>query len=371
VRQNNSNGLIIERPIYERIFYRKLSSFFDIPFFTKIEKSKIYLKAPYFSVVKVGKFLDSKLVHNGKEWAKLGIFNETDNFSITLPLNSYITVKCHGKKWHIWHSYPLNKPPLKEIILKLLKERFFFYSLIAHVTIFLVLILLATHTEKFATLFSLKMEKYRLSEIKSYNAISENKPRFIPFGGISYWNFLKHLHEVQEKRNPIGMLLKDLNSIGGSSYKGKIFNASINSSFDTSLNNSNTFLNNSDTIDGITDKIVEQTYSFDLKKINTLNKQFSLEEARIKKKFLEVQGDLRRLYSRLLMASPSFSATVVFETVVSESGRISLKKLIPLKSNDATSIASLKKGMKEILEKITVDKKFSGLVIRGENVFIH
>lgn len=123
----------------------------------------------------------------------------------------------------------------------------------------------------------------------------------------------------------------------------------------------------------MSDAIASQEFSLDLQSggVHDTSRLSSEQKAQLKDAFKDIQGDLKKLYSQALMVSPGFSATVAFEVSVSGSGHLQIRHIRPTSSNDTKALAVLSGGMKRLLEGIVVDRRFQGMLIRGENVFVH
>lgn len=342
---------------------------FHIPFEAALVHGRIRLQVPSYAVVRTQEGLFFESVHNGKAWGKLAV--EATKLTFLFPISAIIHVGAHGREWKIWHEFPKPRVSLLSIMDRVRRNRWLFGSFLGHVVVCAVLMGLAAYTPTLSSLIGSRapVASSARSLPQAVRLGGSGKPALVPFAGVSYWEYLRWLRKEREKSDPVGVLLDDLKQtrLSGAG-SGKFLSADLGSASGEAGG-----VSPDGSYSGVLDGIGEQ--SFSLNSIGDMGSRAheltAEQKASIRKKFNAIEGELKQLYSDALMVSPNFSTTVAFETVITPTGGVSVRKLKASGSQDAAAISILTRGMKRLLESLVIGKEFAGMLIRGENVFVH
>jgi hypothetical protein len=183
----------------------------------------------------------------------------------------------------------------------------------------------------------------------------------VPFSGVS---FTKFLHQLIDKTGSASERLQNL--------VGNLIPGAAQASVKSGNKDTGPGLSGSGILDGkMAAGISQQRFKVEGIKDKDDMGISPEDQARLKKVFADAKDDMKRAYSQALMVDPTLAVTVAFEVTVAPNGSLSLSGFKAQGKSQPHGLSKLREGLAEIFKKLSVEKKFTGLKIRGENAFIH
>mgnify|MGYP001616247346 CR=1 FL=1 len=87
-------------------------------------------------------------------------------------------------------------------------------------------------------------------------------------------------------------------------------------------------------------------------------------------KYRELRGPFGKVYSRALAMGGQLSLTVALEATVLPTGYLRLSNFTARPSGNSEALTLLRDGIALVLSQTYVGEEMSGVVLRGENVFL-
>jgi hypothetical protein len=331
-----------------------------------LEGSSIQLRVPSSAKVEIADHGIWRLLHDGAKWSRLGILPMSEHLEFRAEYPSKFRIHYQGKTLHLT---PRNEKQLytagKSARLTGREWRLLGSSLGLHVaffTIVLGILNIPAVKESIDAKTAAKPEAPKQAA-KAGGAMARAEAK--PFQGMTFSKFLNLLAAKEFAQDPAAVLLKTVKKDSGAAGAPKVSDVGSslggvkgavdagNGSLSGTLSKEKFMVTESPAGTGGPSKKIS-------------DKQLAL----LKAKFRDLQSDFQRLYSRILVSDSSLSATVSLELVVKSSGYLSVGSFRARGTYRPDSLEKLKRGMTEIIDGAFVGTEFSGITLRGENVFV-
>lgn len=338
------------------------------PFRIWMEDRRLQIEIPGYARIKARNGFGWRTVHNGYHWASQGIIGEKPRHRFSFLLRERIQVGAHGRVWEAGIVYPPGVKPKKNLTVLFQENRFFTYSVAGHLAA-LVFLLIVNHAGR---LFHQNGQAGALKELAAKRGSQPPVPvgysfthSIRPYQGISYTRFRERL---QDKGKDLGDVVKNLARLNfsGNARTVRFQDLGQGAVVPAVLTDPGAMGS------GLAGAIMSQQFFVEEEPDSELTKRLTAKErAELKEKFRGFGDDFRRIYSRLLSMDPNLAVTVMFEAQVTPNGYLLLSSFKARGTYQSSVLAMLQSGMADVMKNAFVGTKLAGVLIRGENVFVH
>jgi hypothetical protein len=334
--------------------------------FWNLEGSAILLRIPSSAKVEIADHGIWRLLHDGAKWSRLGILPMSEQLEFKAEYPCKFRIHYQGRTLHLT---PRNEKQLytagKSAKLTSREWKLLGSSLGLHVALFSIilgLLNIPSVKESIDAKTAPKQDAPK-KEAKAGGAMARTEAK--PFQGMTFSKFLSLLAAKEFAQDPAAVLLKNVKKDSGAAGAPKV------SDVGSSLGGVKGAVDaGGGSLSGTLAKEKFMVTESPTSGAGTATKISDKQLAMLKAKFRDLQSDFQRLYSRILVSDSSLSATVSLELVVKSSGYLSVGSFRARGAYRPDSLEKLKRGMTEIIDGAFVGTEFSGITLRGENVFV-